>query len=238
SIEDFPYKNSYQPFDIVEIARSRPNNIGVAYTYNEPTVWYEFMHDTTKLIAQAGLKNVIVSNGYINEEPLLELLPWIHAVNIDLKGFTEDFYKTVTGAQLEPVKKTLTILAKSNVHFEITNLVIPGSNDDEVQFIEMIDWIADLLGKNTILHLSRYFPMYRMKNEATSPLLLEKLYALARKRLFYVYVGNIQLNNYQDTKCNQCGHIAVVRSGYSTELSGIDKSGRCKYCGNIVIQDI
>jgi pyruvate formate lyase activating enzyme len=234
TVKDFTVRNSYMPQDMLRIAKSRSNNIGVAYTYNEPTVWYEFMLETAKLFQSAGLKNAIVSNGFINEEPLLELLKYIDAFNIDLKAFNDRFYKEVSSAKLEPVKNTLKIISEHKKHLEITNLVIPGLNDNEDEFKSMVEWIASELGVNTVLHLSRYHPMYRMNIESTSSLTLERLYKIAAGILDYVFVGNINLKDYQDTKCSKCKNTVISRSGYFIEKSGIDKDGKCIYCGNLI----
>jgi pyruvate formate lyase activating enzyme len=233
---NFSMRNSYTPQDMLRLARSRNNNIGVAYTYNEPTVWYEFMLETAELFKSAGLKNAVVSNGFINEEPLLELLKFIDAFNIDLKAFNERFYKEVSSARLEPVKNTLKIISKHKKHLEITNLVIPGLNDDESEFKTMVEWIADEIGTSTVLHLSRYHPMYRMNIEATSSLTLERLYKIAAGKLDYVFVGNINIKDYQDTKCSKCKNTVISRSGYFVEKSGIDKGGKCIYCGNLITE--
>lgn len=238
SAQDFPYSKSYSPDEIVKAANSRANNIGVAYTYNEPTVWYEYMLETAKLVHEAGLKNVMVSNGYINEYPLLELIKYLDAFNIDLKAFNEYFYKTQSGARLEPVKNTLRLLVKNGKHVEITNLVIPTFNDNEKEFIEMVSWISAELGKSTVLHLSRYHPMYKLNVKATDHEVLERFYEIAKKKLNYVYVGNINIKECQDTMCAKCGKTVIKREGYSVERNGINRSGNCKYCGeNIVLED-
>lgn len=233
-ISEFNYGKSYQPEEIVRMARSKARNIGVAYTYNEPTIWYEYMLDTARLVHEAGMKNCMVSNGYICAEPLTELIKYVDAFNIDLKAFNEHFYKTQTGASLEPVKKTLVLLAKNNKHIEITNLVIPTLNDDEKEFTEMVEWIAKELGEKTVLHLSRYHPMYKMNIRATGSELLEKFYYIAAKRLSYVFVGNVSLKDYQDTKCPNCGKTVIHRTGYFIENDGISKSGKCRYCGEAI----
>ena len=141
----------------------------------------------------AGMKNVMVSNGFIAPAPLDELLTCIDAFNIDLKSFSDDFYRNISGARLEPVLSSLKKIALSGRHLEITNLVIPGYNDKEEEFLAMVKWIAGELGKETVLHLSRYHPMYQMEQEATPSDTLLKLAETAGKYLLYVYVGNIEL---------------------------------------------
>ncbi len=232
---DFPYRKSYVPEEIVEIALSRQNNIGVAYTYNEPTVWYEYMLDTARLVHEKGMKNAMVSNGYMSPEPLQELTGIIDGFNIDLKAFNDRFYRSQTGAKLEPVKETLKFLSQHNKHVEVTNLVIPSLNDSLGEFTEMIKWLAGELGNNTVLHLSRYHPMYKLEIQPTGNEILSKFYDEARRYLNYVYVGNTSIKNYQDTQCSGCGKTLIRRSGYTVECIGIDISGKCIHCGTKVI---
>jgi pyruvate formate lyase activating enzyme len=190
-VSDFPWLKDFSAEELVNKAAGISENIGIAFTYNEPTVFFEFMLDSAKLSRQKGLKNVVVSNGFINEIPLNELLPWIDAINIDLKAFTDDFYKKQTHSQLEPVKQALKIIRKSGKHLELTNLVIPGLNDDEIIFKSMVDWIAQELGKDTILHISRYFPRYKSQIPLTSESTLKSLFKIAKEKLRYVYLGNV-----------------------------------------------
>src|SRR5690606_21924473 len=176
---------------IVEKATQTDNNIGIAYTYNEPFTFYEFMFETAKFAHENELKNVVVSNGYINPEPLKKIIPVIDAFNIDLKAFSDEFYQKQTKGKLGPVLETLQIIAKSESHLEITHLVIPGLNDDETEFEKMVKWIAENLGNDVPLHISRYFPHYEMDLPSTSTLKLETLYKLAKLVLNHVYLGNV-----------------------------------------------
>jgi pyruvate formate lyase activating enzyme len=175
---------------LVRIAKSRTDNIGMAFTYNEPTVWYEFMLETARLVKAEGMKTAMVTNGFINPEPLAELLPVMDAFNVDLKGFTEPFYHKL-GGHLEPVKQTLRQIRAAGHHLEITTLVVPTLNDDPAVFSQMVDWIADELGSDSILHLSRYFPRYKSPIPITSAASLYLLHDLAIKRLKHVHLGNI-----------------------------------------------
>ena len=177
---------------IIRKAGSIPGNIGLAYTYNEPTVFYEMMLELSEMIHKGGLLNVMVSNGYIEKEPLERLLPFMDAFNIDLKGFTEQFYHRQTASRLEPVKETLQRIRESGKHLEVTNLVVPGLNDDEEIFRNMVDWIAQTLGKTTILHISRYFPRYKMNQPETPEPVIRRLFEVAKEKLTYVYPGNIR----------------------------------------------
>lgn len=182
---------SMGPQQVVELAKKYiPNKcIGVAYTYNEPFTWYEYVKDIAVLVKDAGMYNVLVTNGYVMEEPLRELLPLIDAMNIDIKGFSESFYHKVSG-HLRPVLKTAEA-AKEFCHIEITNLVIPGLNDSREDFKKLVDWVAGTLGKDTPLHFSRYFPSYKLATEPTPLDTLLLAEHIAREKLDFVYLGNV-----------------------------------------------
>lgn len=164
--------------------------IGIAYTYNEPMIWYEFVYDTSKAAREAGLKNVLVTNGFVNREPLEEILPFIDAMNIDVKAFTAKFYKDVCKAALDDVKRTVEISA-AKCHVELTTLVIPGLNDSIEEIGAIARWIAGI-DPEIPLHLSRFFPNYLMRDKPATPReTLEKARDEARKHLKYVYLGNV-----------------------------------------------
>lgn len=215
---------------IVNEALKTWNNIGIAYTYNEPFTFYEFLLDTAQLAKAKGLKNVVVSNGYINKEPLKKLLPFIDAFNIDLKAFSEKFYREQTKGSLKPVLESLKTIAKSEAHLEITNLVIPGLNDNKIVFEEMLAWIASELGAKTPLHLSRYYPQYKMNIPPTPIETLHSLYAIAKQHLRYVYLGNVSDEEKSTTVCANCGEILIKRNSYKTVRIGITQDGKCKNC--------
>jgi len=216
---------------IVHEAQKTWNNIGIAYTYNEPFTFYEFVLETAQLAQTNGLKNVMVSNGYINPEPLKKLLPFIDAFNIDLKAFTENFYRTYTKGKLQPVLETLKTIANSKAHLEITTLVIPELNDDEDTFRNMVKWITDELGEKTPLHLSRYFPQYKMDQPLTPIHTLVNLYNIAQEHLSYVFMGNVSDEKRSSTYCSECGEVLIERNGYNTELKNLEFDGNCKHCG-------
>lgn len=165
-------------------------NIGIAYTYNEPFIWFEYLKDCVIKARAKGLKNVLVTNGYINPKPLKEVLPYIDAMNIDLKGFSNDIYLQ-SGAKLNPVKKTIKTVSGSKCHLEITHLVVTNLNDDISLFEQMVDWIKDNTGSETPLHISRYFPSYKYAEQPTDKEYLDKAYDIASKKLKYVYLGNV-----------------------------------------------
>lgn len=228
-VSNFPWLKVYSPEEIVNEALLIPGNIGIAYTYNEPVVFFEYMYDIARLAQKKGLRNVMVSNGFISEEPLRELLPLIDAFNIDLKGFTDDFYRKHTHSHLEPVKRTLQIVREAGKHMEVTNLVIPGLNDDEAVFSEMVEWIATELGKHTVLHLSKYFPKYNAKQPVTPENTLFRLMEIAHRHLDYVYLGNINTNT--STYCRNCKALLISRVNYNTRIVGLDNTGNCQGCG-------
>jgi pyruvate formate lyase activating enzyme len=225
------------PKRIVIDALKAERNIGLAFTYNEPIVWFEFMRDTALLAKNAGLYTVMVSNGYINPDPLQEIIGFIDAFNIDLKAFNANFYKRLTGADIQPVKNSLKKITESGKHLEITTLIIPGQNDSEEEMALEAEWIAGELGQNTPLHLSRYFPMYRRKDPATSKENLMKLCEIASKKLKHVYVGNLHSDTGQDTICHGCGITVTIRTGYNTRLLNINNEGCCTKCGSLIYRN-
>ena len=223
------------PMQIVKAALDQPGNIGIAFTYNEPTIWFEYMYEIAQLAKKAGLVTVMVTNGYINKEPLQALLQCIDAFSVDLKAFNDDFYAKVTSSKLEPVKETLKQIKLAGKHVEIVNLVIPGLNDDDVSVEAMVKWIATEIGRDTVFHISRYFPSYKMITEATPISIMRRVYRIASKELQYVYTGNVNAGN-NDTKCIDCGNLLISRYLYSTTLVGLNKSGRCNKCGNYFLK--
>jgi pyruvate formate lyase activating enzyme len=212
-------------------------NIGLAFTYNEPVVWFEFIMDTAIKIKERGMYTVMVSNGFINRSPLNDLLKFIDAFNIDLKAFNDSFYKKLTGAKLQPVKESLKQILKAGKHLEITTLIIPGMNDSEKEMEMEAQWISEELGNEIPLHLSRYFPIYKRDDPVTPELTLTRLFDIASKYLKYVYVGNMSAGRGQDTYCSKCGRIVTKRSGYSTSILNLDREGKCSACGNLVYKN-
>jgi pyruvate formate lyase activating enzyme len=202
----------------------------ISYTYTEPTVFYEFMLETAKLAHEKGLKNIMVSNGFINPEPLKELIPYLDAANIDLKCFNDSIYRSVTTAHLEPVLTTLKILNESSVWLEITNLIIPSYTDDMQMISEMCDWLVANGFSDVPLHFSRFFPSYKMQNVEQTPVeTVEKAAEIAKsKGIKYVYVGNVHSGE-TNTVCPKCGNILIRRKGFDTETN--EFKGVCGECG-------
>jgi len=214
--------------EAVAIAKEK-GSIGAAYTYNEPWIWFEFVYDCARAMKEEGLRNVLVTNGFFNPEPLDMLLPYVDAMNIDIKSIRDDFYRELCGARLKPVLEAA-VKAAHNVHVEITNLVIPGYNDTEEEFEELSGWIADNLGPQTPVHLSAYTPRYQLGAEPTPPETLQRAHEIFKTRLWFVYLGNVRSETGNDTKCRQCGEVLVRRQGYFVEVLGLDREGMCNHC--------
>jgi pyruvate formate lyase activating enzyme len=217
------------PQDVVDMAL-RHNCQSISYTYNEPTVFFEYAADCARIARQKGLKNVLVTNGYITPEPAREFLKIMDAANVDLKAFDDGFYREVCKARLQPVLDTLKLYRKGGMWLEVTNLVIDGKNDDMKKIDDMCRWITKELGKDVPLHFSAAFPMHRMQEIAPTPVeTLNKAHDIAKKHLDFVYIGNTGMPS--DTNCAGCGRTVVERSGYSvrSNLEG----HRC-VCGRIL----
>jgi len=204
----------------------------IAYTYTEPTVFFEFAFDTAKLAHEKGIKNVFVTNGYMTSEALRMISPFLDAANVDLKGFTNSFYKEICGSSLEPVKETLKLMKKLGIFVEVTTLLIPGLNDGAEELKELALFIADSLGTDTPWHISRFHPTYRLTDRPSTP--VESI-ANAREigiksGLRYVYTGNLPGDKGENTFCYNCGKILIDRLGFSI-IKNVLKNGCCPYCG-------
>jgi len=204
--------------ELVNVASRQKGNIGIAYTYNEPTIWYEYVIECARLAREKGLKNVLVTNGFIEKEPLEKLLPFIDAMNIDVKAYTEDFYTDITFGKLSPVKRTVEIAQKS-CHVEITTLLIPGMNDGEDEVEALAKWLASLR-KDIPLHLTRYFPNFKLDLPPTPVETIRRARKIAMKHLDYVYTGNVVDEEGSNTYCPKCGELLIARRGYDVEVLG------------------
>ncbi|MBW2997056.1 AmmeMemoRadiSam system radical SAM enzyme [Candidatus Woesearchaeota archaeon] len=220
------------PEEVVENAISNGCKT-IAYTYVEPAIFYEYMLDTAKLAHKAGLKNVAVTNGYLNKEPVKKLYKYIDACNIDLKGFTEEFYREYCGGKLKPVLETIKTAHKMGVWVELTTLVIPGLNDDMETIKKQCEWIKKELGTRVPLHFSRFFPYYKLAHlPPTPPETLVDAYNVAKKTgLEYVYVGNIQIKDTEDTFCPKCHKKVIQRGMFFNVDKNMVKAGKCGFCG-------
>jgi pyruvate formate lyase activating enzyme len=219
------------PADLVKAAKAR----GVptlAYTYSEPVVFYEYMHDAAALGRQDGLGSVVVSNGYIREPALRELVRHVTAVKVDLKAFTEKFYAEQCAGKLAPVLKTLEVLADAGIHTEIVVLVLPTLNDSAEEIGAMARWIVKTMGPDVPLHFSRFHPMYRVNNLPSTPIgTLDRARKVSMDAgLNYVYVGNVPMHEGESTWCPKCHKVVIKRVGFNVDPSGL-KDGACASCG-------
>jgi pyruvate formate lyase activating enzyme len=221
--------HAYSPDEIVAKAL-KSGSLGIAYTYNEPLVAFEFVYDCAVLARENGLANVLVTNGYINAEPAAELLPLINALNIDVKSMDEDFYSKKCRGHVAPVLALAEQAVEAGCHVEITNLLIPGLNDDDALIGKLAEWIANSLGPQTPLHLSAYRPQFKLTLPATRGATLERARGIALQYLPYVYLGNVYAEEGQNTDCPWCGARLVTRRGYDTQIVGIE-NGCCTKCG-------
>lgn len=225
-----------EPTELVELAleaKRQHGSIGLAYTYSEPVVWYEFLRDTMPLVREAGLKNVLVTNAFLQPEPWSKLLRWTDAANIDLKGFENEYYRKWCHGQLQPVLENIRTAAEQ-IHLELTTLLIPGENDALRQVEALAKWVA-AIDPGIVLHLSRYFPNYKLDRPATPVARMQEAWQIAKAHLKYVYLGNVGADN--DTCCEKCGAILVKRQGYQTEAVAAQKCPGCGAGIPIVMQE-
>ncbi len=208
----------------------------IAYTYSEPVVWYEFVLECCRLAAAKRIKNVLVTNGYINENPLLELLQYIDAVNIDLKCFNDDSYKKILKGSLDDVKRSIA-LCTGKTHVEVTTLVVTNFNDNHDELKAAVDWLASV-GTDIPYHLSMYYPSYKYNEPSTNIDFIMSIYNYAKTKLKYVYTGNIPGESMTgNTNCPECGNLLIEREGYHTRIIGLNLN-ICKKCNaeiNIVL---
>jgi pyruvate formate lyase activating enzyme len=219
------------PEKVVEMAKKMRCS-SIAYTYTEPTNFYEYMIETAKIAKRAGVLNVSHTNGYINRRPLEELTKYMDAVNVDLKAFDDGFYGKVCEASLSPVLETIRTLKEKGLWVEITNLVIPGYNDSVDKIREMCLWIKQNLGDEVPLHFTRFFPTYLMSSLPPTPVsTLEKAREVAMSLgLSYVYIGNVPGHPGENTYCKRCKKIVLKRSGFNLLENNL-KEGKCRFCG-------
>ncbi|AOT71212.1 AmmeMemoRadiSam system radical SAM enzyme [Geosporobacter ferrireducens] len=212
--------------NIINIAQNEKNNLGIAFTYNEPTVWFEFVFEVAQEAKTAGLKSVLITNGFMNEPSLKALLPYVDAMNIDLKSFSDSFYRQVCGGERNPVLETIK-KAYNACHIEITSLLVHGLNDSREEIEAMAKWISEI-GAEIPLHLSRYYPNYQMDREATPISRIYEAKEIAEQYLRYVYVGNVPGAD-RNTYCPRCKEIIVDRETHVKVEHLADN--QCNRCG-------
>lgn len=219
------------PKDVVEKAKER-NIPSIAYTYSEPISFYEYMYNTAKLARAGGLKNVLVSNGYINRNPLIRLCRYLNGANVNLKSFDDSIYRSLNGGTLQPVLDTFKTMHREGVWFEMTTLVVPTYVDKPEMIKRMCAWILKELGPNYPLHFLRFFPRYKLTRLPATPIAtLEELRGIALKEgIRYVYLGNVPGHEGTQTYCHNCHKILIGRKGYLITKFNL-RDGRCKFCG-------
>ncbi|MFO8109714.1 MAG: AmmeMemoRadiSam system radical SAM enzyme [Thermoplasmata archaeon] len=229
-----PSDTYLRKMSVDEIVKKAKRYDGIAWTYNEPTVSYEFSYDVFKeLKEQDGGYTVYVTNGYMEREPLEKIAPYLDAVNIDVKAFRDEFYREIVGAKLEPVLETCKRALELDIHVELTYLVVPGYNDSREEIAEFCSWVRDTLSENTVVHFSRFHPDHKMRDVSPTPeKKMREAREIARKvGLNYVYLGNLPADN--DLYCPGCGEVLLKRGYFSSEKHKL-QDGRCSKCGEYI----
>ncbi|MCX8022274.1 MAG: AmmeMemoRadiSam system radical SAM enzyme [Syntrophorhabdaceae bacterium] len=222
------------PEEVVSMAE-KTGCRSISYTYTEPTVFFEYAFDVARLAKERGLYNNFVTNGYIEEAPLMAIKPYLDGANIDLKGFSEDFYRRVCGAELSKVLEAIRLYKRLGIWIEITTLIIPGYNDDEEGLKAIASFIKDELGRETPWHVSAFYPTYRLLDaKRTAPQIIKRAMEIGKDMgLYYVYQGNVPGIGGEDTYCHNCGRAIILRTGYTVTAYNV-KEGRCFFCNGEV----
>ena len=231
---EVPYTYELFPGDVIAAAKkSRAESI--AYTYSEPITFFEYMIDTARLARQAGLDNLWISNGYINENPLMALCQVLDAASVNLKAFSDDIYRKLNGGRLQPVLNTLKTLHAKKIHFEMINLVVPGYVDDNDMVKRMCAWILENTGPDHPLHFLRFFPHYKLDRLPPTPVsTLTRFRELAMAEgIHYVYVGNVAEHEGNNTYCHHCKNLLIERRGYLIPTDNL-VGNRCKFCDTLI----
>jgi pyruvate formate lyase activating enzyme len=231
AVLDYKYMREINPEQAIELAKKQDCQ-GIAWTYNEPTIWHEYTFDTSKLAKKNDLYTVYVSNGYIGEDPLREISPYLDAMNVDVKAFNDGFYKKICKARLQPVLKTCELVKELGIHLELTYLIIPTLNDSSDEITSFCKWVVEKLGNTVPVHFSRFHPDYKMTNFSFTPMeTMMKAYDIAKKMgVLFPYLGNVPSGDYENTVCPNCGYVCISRQGYLINLN-LNKGNKCKQCG-------
>ncbi len=220
----------FSPEKIVRLTEENGSKL-IAYTYNEPFIWYEFVYDVAKLAQQRGIMNVLVTNGYVMEEPLREIAPYIDAANVDVKSMRDEFYRKICKApSVKPVLDNILIMQDEGIHVELTYLIIPTLNDSEEEIRKFARWVKENAGVDMPVHFSRFFPHYKLSNlPPTPPSTIVKAWKLAREEgLHYVYMGNMPGEG-EDTYCPKCNEKVIERYGFIVKKCNLN-NGKCPRC--------
>ncbi|BAU23193.1 radical SAM protein [Caldimicrobium thiodismutans] len=222
----------YSPKDIVKKALNHGCK-SISYTYTEPTIYFEYALDCSKLAVKEGLKNVFVSNGYMTKSALDLIKDYLHGINVDLKAFTEGFYHRICKAKLKPILDNLKYLKKLGIWVEITTLVIPEENDSSEELRDIARFIRDELGPETPWHISRFYPQFKMQNKPyTSIETLQRAYYIGKEEgLYFVYIGNVPGNETENTFCPKCSTLLIERYGFAIISNQLKEDGLCPKCG-------
>lgn len=226
-----PESSFLKDYSVDHLVKRALKNDGIAWTYNEPSISYEFTYDVSKRYKEkGGGYSVYVTNGFIEEQPLKKLAPYLDAMNIDIKAFNEDFYKKIVGGRLQPVLETSKLAVSLGIHVEVTYLVVPNYNDSEDEIRGFASWVKDELGEDTVTHFSKFHPDHKMRDvPATSSEKMHQAREIAEDAgLNFVYLGNLPAEN--DTVCPECGETIIKRSFFSSGKANLE-DGRCPECG-------
>jgi pyruvate formate lyase activating enzyme len=223
------------PPEAVVAAALKNRCLSIAYTYTEPIIYYEYMYDTSKIARTHGLRNVMVTAGYIEQQPLKDLCPWIDAAHVDLKAITDETYVNLTTMHLKPVQDTIVTLKKQGVWVEMINLVVPTWNDTDKDFRDMCRWIVDTVGVDTPMHFSRFWPMHQLTNLPPTPEnRINRAWEIAKEEgIHFPYVGNIPNHPGNNTYCPNDNKVLIRREGYFILENNI-VNGKCKFCGTAI----
>lgn len=222
--------NEASPESIVENAKKYGSK-SIAYTYTEPTIFFEYAYDTAKLAHEVDIKNVFVTNGYMTEEAIKKIEPYLDAANVDLKSFSDDFYRKLCGAKLQPVLDALKLMKKLGIWVEVTTLIIPTLNDSSEELREIAKFIVNELGEGTPWHISRFYPAYNLTDKPPTPIeTIHKAREIGlNEGLKYVYEGNVPGSTGENTYCPNCKNLIIERWGYQI-INKATKDGKCPYC--------
>ncbi|MDO5835111.1 MAG: AmmeMemoRadiSam system radical SAM enzyme [Methanobacterium sp.] len=220
-----------QPEEAIKLALENDCQ-SISWTYNEPTMWFEYTYDSAKLAHEHDLKTVYVTNGYMSRESLDLISPYLDAANVDLKGMSEKFYQELCQARLEPVLENIKVMHDQDIHIEITNLVIPGYNDSEAALKSLVEFVASI-DVRIPLHFTRFYPQYQMNQVPPTPVeTLEKAQKIALNGgMKYVYVGNVPRSDGENTRCPDCKEILIKRDGFSIGENTLKPDKKCPECG-------
>ncbi len=229
-LENIPTRDML-PEDAVRLAKEYECR-SIAWTYNEPTMWFEYTLDSAKIAKREDVKTIYVTNGYLTEESFNEIKPYLDAANIDLKGMTEKFYKDLCDARLQPVLDTIVRMHDAKIHIEVTNLMIPGYNDSDENIRSLVKFMAEEVGVEVPLHFTRFFPQYRLQQlPPTEIKFLEKAHRIAKEAgMKYVYIGNAPTVDGANTYCPECGEPVIKRDGFSVLSDEVKETRKCPQC--------